>query len=231
MAGSKSVREHGFIRMRPKRFMFEVVELYRKAKHPLFPSNRIHRGRKRTISGVSEDLLAAFLDSHLKVYDEILVDQPISFPDSKTTNYLDIALLRRSTLAHVVDVKTDLGHQRKKKDALRFYNDESDFIKRIRGKEGWITRGNERRRIKVARSCLYHLVIISGRNITERELAQWLEIGTARKYAPYVSTYVLSGLSLNSFHPNQLVDASSNDLSLLDIRSNTFLDLLRNLKR
>jgi predicted Rdx family selenoprotein len=184
------------------------------------------------ISGVCEDLLAAFLDSHLNAYDEILVDQPISFFDSKeTTNYPDIALLRRSTLADIVDVKTDLGHQRKKKDALRFYNDESDFIKRIRGKEGSITKGNERRRIKVARNCLYHLVIISGRNITERELGQWLEIGTARKYAPYVSTYVLSGLSPNSFHPNELADATSNDLSLLDIRSNAFLDLLRKLKR
>ena len=100
-------------KMTPQEFMRKVIELYHLSRIPQYYHPQVRRGRSHSVAGRTEDLVAAFLGFNLIQQCEIRVDQPITVKETGQIVYPDIALLESGQLKQVLDVKMDLGWNRR----------------------------------------------------------------------------------------------------------------------
>jgi hypothetical protein len=184
-------------KMMPRDFMIKVRELYQQAKIPKYYHPKIHRGRSHSISAIAEDLVAAFIAFNLCEDFDIYVDQPITVVDQKTTIYPDISIITHNMLLNIIDVKMDLGWKRDQLAAM--CSQHSNLVNNIRSKKGKMKDGITKKTssISIGKDCRYHILIISGCNITKKQLIEQREL--SKNYEPDVYCHVLSG----GEHPNE----------------------------
>jgi hypothetical protein len=183
-------------KMTPLEFMKIVRGHYQEAKLPRYYHPKVRRGRSHSLAYIAEDLVAVFIAFNLKEDLEIYVDQPITVIGHKKRSYPDISIFKENKLTNIIDVKLDLGWIRDKLSEICEKN--SISIKAIRNKEGKLKDGitGETKTISITEGCKYHILIVSGCNITEKKLEE--QINQVIKYQSEVSCYVLSGKE----HPN-----------------------------
>lgn len=210
-------------RMTPRELMRKVIELYHVARIPQYYHPNVRRGRSHSVAGRVEDLVAAFLAFNLAVDCEIRVDQPISLVGARAVIYPDIALLVNGELKHIIDVKMDLGWNRRGLPA--FCQEKLEMIQKVRGAEATLKDGvtKTQQDIRISSNCSYHILIISGLNISEVTLKESLD--KARDYEPVVLTYVLS----DGVHPNTYGSEEHELLEKLQIHEDAFARLFDNL--
>ena len=211
-------------KMTPEAFIGKVIELYQLARIPQYFHPKVRRGRSHPIPGKVEDLVAAFLGFNLISDCDIYVDQPLRLTNLKKTIYPDIALIKRDQLEQIVDVKMDLGWNRY--GLGEFCREKSSLVKQLRKSSGTLTDGitKEKRNFQVAPNCRYHILIISGENISDSQLESSLKM--AKQYEPETFTYLLSqGVS-----PNQYGITSEQLLGDLKIFDDSFEQFFQNLK-
>jgi hypothetical protein len=106
-------RRLAFVKSPTKEFVCTIINLYKKAEETLYKHPDIKRGRSRTISGQAEDYCAQYLAVHLNKKYIYLIDQPVRVLGK--TIYPDIVMLDKdNTIVSLMDVKMDLGWNRKK---------------------------------------------------------------------------------------------------------------------
>ncbi|MCR8666229.1 hypothetical protein NO995_00900 [Aestuariibaculum sp. M13] len=162
----------------------------------------IRRGMAHKISGYCEDLFALYIAQHINRHDyQYYVDKVISTKfegDKKSTSFKpDLAIINeQNVLTHYFDLKTNLGWNRHLKDYLTKKN---EFITNLKAKgEAWITSKKEwlaledkegkeiefnRRfplpdyqKITISDSLKYHMVVIFGGNINEKDMVKNMDI-------------------------------------------------------
>jgi hypothetical protein len=182
--------------MTPEEFIKRVRGLYQEAKLPRYYHPEIHRGRSHSIASITEDLVAAFIAFNLTKKYTIYIDQPITIHAINKTVYPDIAICQDGEIMNIIDVKMDLGWIRNGLESICKEN--NMFLKSIRNKDGNIKDGINkiRKSVIISRNLKYYMLIVSGCNITIRNLEEQIE--KAKKYEPDVLCYVLSG----GEHPN-----------------------------
>jgi len=205
--------------------MRKVIELYQLARIPNFYHPRIRRGRSHSISGKVEDLMAIFLGFNLPESFEMYVDQPIRLVEIEKTIYPDITLIKDGEITNFLDVKTDLAFNR---DGLPVFCDDKQKLM-IRVRKGIQARWRDgitkkESYIRVSRKCSYHILIISGKNISQAKLNSVLD--DAKVYEPDVTVYVLSG----GVHPNEYGSAQEQILGKLKINHDAFDNLFGRLQ-
>jgi hypothetical protein len=118
------------------------------------------------------------------------VDQPLNY--SKSQFCPDIALIERRNglpciVRHLFDVKTDLGWKR---DGLYdFCAKQDQKLRKFEGLELSMTDGTAKQRntIKAAERLQYHVVILSGKNISPEKLSRQLaKVATLDRVHAYV---------------------------------------------
>lgn len=176
--------------MEPPELFRQLVYLYVNARRPAYYHPRIRRGRSHAVSSQVEDLFSYFLSINLIGDISYRVDQPLNHGKSQFCP--DIALVERchcqpSIVRHLFDVKTDLGWNR---DGLyAFCAQQDEMIRNFQGLELSVTDGTtkERTTVKAAERLQYHVVILSGKNISTDKLSgQLAKVATLDRVHAYV---------------------------------------------
>jgi len=211
------------LKMSPKEFMFKVIELYVKARSPAFYHPKIKRGRSHAISGLVEDLLAAFLAFNLTGDYDLYVDQPIILGNSEISSvYPDITLVKGDSIVNLIDVKMDLGWIRR--GFIEFCEERDRLIDKIKGKEGKIKDGitKEQKELSFSENLEYHVVLVSELNISPKQLEK-NKNGVSG--LSNVKVYFLSG----GIHPNTYNISIDEILGRMKIKESEFQELIHSL--
>jgi hypothetical protein len=182
--------------MTPEEFLLKVVRLYQDARISRYIDAKIRRGRSHSISSIAEDLFASYLLSADKTIDFILVDQPVHVPDTKTTFYPDITIVRNSQITAFLDLKMDLGWKRR--GLVDLCRKDQALMQAIRGSECIFKDGEtkERKSYPISDSAVYDIVVVSGENIAQKLLDD--QLAEAGQYAEDVMIHILT----TNEHPN-----------------------------
>ncbi len=217
-----------FLKMTPKLFMRKVIELYRKARIPHFFHPKIKRGKSRSISGLSEDLLAFFLSVNLIGDYDFFVDQQITLEGESNSIRPDVILCKDKKIDNIIDVKTDLGWKRDKFGD--FCIELNEKVQERKSKKVSVRLlketglESEKTEIETTKNLSYHIVIISDRNISEDQLKRNLEkINDAK--LENIDVYILS----SKIHPNHYGMTVDKVLDAMVINNTEFIRLLENL--
>ena len=171
--------------MEPRELFRQLVYLYANARKPSFYHPRLSRGRSHSVSSQVEDLFAYFLSLNFVGEINYLIDQPLNH--GKNQLCPDITLVEQGVVCHLFDVKTDLGWNR---DGLSaFCAKQSDRLRDFDGIELSATDGMTKKKytIKSDGNLQYHVVIISGLNISSEKLSkQLIEVEKLDKVHVYV---------------------------------------------
>ena len=154
----------------------------------------------------------------------MFVDQPISLTWTRKTAYPDIALVSAGEeLRQVIDVKMDFGWNRD--GMLEFCQGKSPLVHALRGSRVRLKEGITKKPLEllVSPKCSYHLVIVSGENISETKLQ--FALSTAKQFEPEIVTYLLS----DGIHPNHYELGEEEVVGKLDIKDDAFELLVNNL--
>jgi hypothetical protein len=203
----------------PESFINEIVEAYKQARKAKVDNARITRGRSHSISSYVEDLFANFLAENLGKY-EFFIDQPVSVKGRRNAIYPDVAIVSDGKIVNLVDLKMDLGWNRK--GFIQFCKDKETLITDIRGKSCKIKDGitKKSRDLEIDSNLKYHVVIVNDGNITKEQMKQNIE-GT--KGLDNVCVYLLSAEQ----HPNTYEEEK---LKNIKIKTDQFDKLMNNLK-
>lgn len=210
------------------KFVATIVKLYHDARKPYFPNPDLLRGEGRSISSIVEDLFAKYTLEATNRRFKILINQPLSyFVHSHRYNIKpDLTLIQGDKIVCLVDLKTDIGYNRK-----GFFSQckhKNNSILRIRGKNlsgqkliGYKKNPFELRAIK---GLVYHTVIISGENISRKRMETIkFRFKTLKASALYVLTINL--------HPNQSTMTVNETMSKINIVNSEFSKFLSKIKR
>lgn len=204
-------------------FILGIIKLYQKARKVNVPSNKIHRGRSRSVSSEAEDLFAFFLSKKIKC-DSLYVDQPISVAGYKSQFYPDIVIVKNNIITTFCDLKMDLGWKRDELSSLA--KRQSIFLKNIRGMECKVINGvtKEEKKFKISRNISYYFIIISDRNINKKLLKQHQD--SINKLGNRIKLFILtSGQSLNAYGYTP-----SNLIKEIEINESSFESLLKSVR-
>ncbi len=204
--------------MTGEEFIKKIECLYKEARKPKYGDQRIKRGRNHSIASQVEDLLASFVLEKLPPQGfELWVDYPISYTSpSKTSNsgrpkqkttYPDIAVVenRESTpyIPHMIDVKMDLGWKRDLKDYLNSTMTTIDELRsatdtKYKGIDAAYQKGKETNPVQVSDQLIWHIVVISDRNIHSTQLESNKNLVCNPSYLGKINLYIFS----EGIHPN-----------------------------
>ncbi len=214
--------------MTPDEFFRKIVELYFQSRITKFYSPRIKRGRSASISSDLEDLTAFFLQQNLSRERSFFVDQPMRFgrrPNGKIqTRYPDIVIQENDgEIAHLVDVKTDMGWNRN--GLYEFCNNWNEIIDKVKGAETQFKEGDTKKWVSGVFSgdLTYHIVVITKENngkTIERQIADV----KARAFEN-VRVYFLS----EGWHPNSYDKSIEEVMDLIRIDMSEFERLIKNI--
>lgn len=151
-------------------FIKTLTKLYEKQWEPWGHNGIITRGRRRSLSGTSEEVFAEFLARNDNTIDHIYVDQaitPSAQKDGKSTNqggqvYPDLTIVKNGKVVGFIDVKTDMGYKRTG-IAQMCSNHDRDLLRLKSGQVKLKSKGSEIF-LNVSRSAKYHTIIISSEN-------------------------------------------------------------------
>ncbi|WBM75335.1 hypothetical protein [Saprospira grandis] len=193
--------------MTNQEFIDKIIAEYKKARNLIHTDGgyRITRGLSHSISGSAEDLFALFIAQQLD--DESLhfiVDKTTTIRFSrhkKSTSFRpDLMILKENVLTNYFDLKTDLGWKR---DLSKYLEAKNTLIKNLIHKKNsdfWIN-WESKQTIKASKDLKYQIVVLSGKNISEKQLAANIEKAAS---LPYVEMYILTdGQHLNYYHDNE----------------------------
>lgn len=208
--------------MNEKEFLTKVIELYHKARKPLFANSKIRRGRSHSVSSDVEDLFAAFLIDKIKC-DLLYVDQPISIEGYKAQIYPDIVVVKNKQLTTLCDVKMDLGWKRK--ELYNFGKRHASLLLKVRGKKCKVRDGVTKKDVyyKIAKNASLNIVIISNQNISPAILADHLE--KIKPFSKIVRVFILT----KGEHPNTYGISIQKLLKKIVIDKEAFSELIRKL--
>ena len=163
---------------------FALIEEQQKKSHDLLVDKgdyNIVRGMAHVAAGFVEDLFAVYMAN--KIGDKrihYLVDKVISFNEEGSTKAksfkpdLFASSTRGEYMTHYFDVKTNLGWNR---DIETYLKEKNEFVKSIRGKNGWIHfNGDKPWELQFDPNLKYQIVVIWGGNVNEDLLEKNMEI-------------------------------------------------------
>lgn len=213
--------------MKPDKFLENIVIEYRKARIPIVKNKKINRGRSRSISSISEDLFANYLISNDKKIDQIYVDQSIYIKKLQKAIYPDIVIVRNNTITSLLDLKMDLGWNRK--GLVDLCKKHGRTVKKARGTVCKISeRATENStELQISETINYGIVIISKRNSGSALNEQIME---AKEIQPDINVYLLCRNDRK--HPNDYDKKISPKklVKLLDPDIDSFNLIFRNLQ-
>lgn len=200
-------------KMTPEELFRQLVYCYVNARKPAFYHPKIARGRSHTVSSKLEDLFAYFLSLNLTEDYQFLVDQPLNY--GRKQLYPDISLIQESVVRHMFDVKTDLGWKRN--EFPQFCKDQQEKLAQFVGQQLSATDGVRKKKFKIRafNPLNYHIVIISGQNISRSSLDDNLSQVSS---LPNVHVYVL----FPEQHPNHYGDDIEDFIERVKVNTDDF---------
>jgi hypothetical protein len=181
-----------------------IIDCYKSARNVRLPNNivesRLRRGRSHTISGETEDLFAYFISGVIPDLDKIVIDQPVSYRllDKKKTIYPDISLIKSRKIIGFLDMKMDLGRNRY--GIIEHSNRLCEIVNDTRGREVKFQDGitGEVDNVLVADDIIYRVIVVSSKNITQKDLTSQLSDLAEQMDNSKVRWYFLTATA----HPN-----------------------------
>ncbi|UTI88045.1 hypothetical protein [Mammaliicoccus sciuri] len=149
---------------------------------------------------------------------QIFIDQPLSMNDkSLSTRYLDLLICEDNVIKNILEVKMDLGYQRK--DFINYCLKKEKWISNIVGKQCVLSRKREDRiPMNIADDIKFHVVIYSENNGPKRFDEEIMPI--IKETCPHIEVYVLTsgqhpnladidleGININKYEFERLVNA------------------------
>lgn len=185
--------------MTPYSFIARVVRLYQKARIARGKDERIRRGRSRAISSEVEDLFARYILANDPAIETIYVDQPLSYNGRECSFYPDIVVVKKGVICAFFDLKTDLGWQRDGLPDLCRRHMKTLTLVRGHKVKLWEAADEDKapRFLKVAQRARYGVVIVSGTNVDQKNLAR--DRVKVSRHEPDVCVHVLTA----GHHPNR----------------------------
>lgn len=171
-------------RSRLGNFLKDVKKEYEQARDVYIgerKTSRVHRGRRRIVASITEDLFAKYLVREFKKdHIHIFVDQPITLEGGKKQTYypdLVICKYKRKNkiyeILFMIDLKMNIGWIRKK---FKKYMKKSEEIckkmkraKRLKGKVDIGEEDKEKIEFCINKKAHYDVVIVSSRNSGNKE--------------------------------------------------------------
>ncbi|MBK6902263.1 MAG: hypothetical protein IPH04_05435 [Saprospirales bacterium] len=203
--------------MTDEEFIKKIECLYKEARKPKYGDQRIKRGRNHSIASQVEDLLASFVLEKLPPQGfELWVDYPISYTSpSKTSNSgrpkqktLPGCCCRRKQRVHALYPtydrrKMDLGWKRDLKDYLELTMTTIDELRSVtdtkyKGADAAYQKGKETNPVQVSDQLIWHIVVISDRNIHSTQLESNKNLVCNPSYLGKINLYIFS----EGIHPN-----------------------------
>ena len=221
--------------MTPEETMSLMVDAYDSARRfdhiPYRSRQRLIRGKARSSSGMSEDIVAAFVADCDRTIDCIQVAKditPLLPSDAPHRRFEgDIVVIRKDQIDAIIDVKTDSGHYRR---ALgRLAEDHAETARRCAGHYCTITDNQPGSatpiRYRLADDLTYDIVLMSGENTTASLLARGRE-----EVAPFAERSQLFVLSSGA-HPNNYEFSPSETMQQMHIHHEEFHLLKKRVRR
>ncbi len=206
------------------KYIMEISKLYLKARDTVCSHKRILRGESHSISSQSEDLFALLLASYLK--EELLyVNQQLSIVDESgccvCKSKPDVLIMKDDIALNFIDLKMDLGYNRKKFADFCIQKQE---IMKIIHEQSFKTKNGKTKEVLhgvIDKKCKYHIPVITDCNIDKKNLQ--IIIDTVENLE-FVEIYFLtSGKHLNNYDADMLDGVEINYLEFKRL-----LDNLRN---
>jgi len=195
--------------MTQKEFIEAIIAIYKKARHVALPAglltpDKIRRGRNHSVSGLMEDLVAYFLLRNFPTIDKITIDQPLTIrhPGKKTrVIYPDLLLIQKDVIKAVLDIKTDIGRNRK--ELVNIVVKSSQTIEELRGKVLSYNDGITKQSFEVTGDAHLQgfIVVISKLNINSLLVEKHIAEIEARKQLMHSRLYFLT----DGIHPNHAI--------------------------
>ncbi len=214
--------------MTERQFITQIIRLYRKARQPFFPDGTIKRAEGRSISSLSEDLLAKYLADATRHKFLIRINQPLFCAQLSSPNKLkpDLSIIRGNQIVAFVDVKTDLGYKR---DEFFYQSRNKDrLIIRLRGRS---ISGKQLKRDKktelnlsISKHIKYHIVLISSKNISKE---RFRVIKSKFEKLKASTLYIFT----ENNHPNQPELSFRQTCSAVRLRRRDFTTLVKNINQ
>jgi len=158
--------------MTPDEFSEKLVSAYQRARQPLYPNGKLHRGESRSVSSEIEDLLACYLAENLPLIDGIRINQPMSIviDGKRKTIKPDLAVIKNDSIRALVDLKMDLGYKRRPDEIKTMFNKASCLIEAMRDQQAsyWNRElaANYRQTVHVSHDVAYIFLVVSDQNIS-----------------------------------------------------------------
>ena len=202
--------------MTEKKFVAQIIRLYKKAKRPYFPDKHITRAEGRPIPSIIEDLLAKYLAEATRhkyeiIINKLLICNDIVFPNKIKT---DLTFVQNGKIIAFVDVKTELGYKRK--EFVQHSRVKDRLVLRLRGKQIFSSQ------LSISKNIRYHIVLISSKNIPIPLMAP---IEKKFKRLKASTLYILT----RTKHPNQRKLDVQQTMSAVSIEEREFRMLVTNI--
>jgi len=185
--------------MTPSKFIESLVKAYRNAKVPLQWHPKLSRGESRSIASEAEDRFAYYLIERLKIIDHIFINQTLTSLLNGREERInpDLVICRGDEIRMLIDLKMDLGYQRKEfSDSMKKIE---KLVKKLRGQKFslWKKVGYVRERLEKTLSinAKYVFVVISDKNIDSKQFES-IEM-LASKFNNTELFVLLRGIHLN----------------------------------
>lgn len=203
-----------------EKYIVKISEFYLEARNIIQPHNRISRGESHTISSQSEDLFAILLASFLKE-ETLYVNQQLTILDESghrlCTSKPDVLIMKDNVALHFIDLKMDLGYNRKK--FADFCVQKNELMSMIH-EQCFRTKNGKTKEIlngKIDTKCKYHIPVITDCNIDQNniqtiidtvEKLDFVELYflTTGKHLNNYDTDMLEGVQLNYLQFQRLID-------------------------
>jgi hypothetical protein len=208
--------------MNEKEFLTKVIKQYHQARKPVFPNSKIRRGRSHSVSSAVEDLFALYLTDHIDC-DLIYIDQPLSIEGHKVQIYPDIAIVKKSKITAMCDIKMDLGWKRN--ELYDFCKRHAALLAKVRGKKCKIRDGQTKEDLfyRISTTASLNIVIISDQNISSKILNDHLI--KIKPFQKLVRVFILT----KGEHPNTYGITTQELLKEILINKDVFNSLIKKL--
>lgn len=190
--------------MKPKDLVSNIRQAYIKARNPIVDQSNIKRGTSRTISSITEDLVAEYVASKINKKFEVWVDPQIIVKDLKNSSGKksllfrpDISIFNISSkkIVKIFDIKMDLGYKRN--EFIDLAKKRKNQLKKIVNHTGSCSlRENER--LYFDKNLLWDYIIISKGNMSKNQYEK-IETYFNKNNLGALFSFVLNG-HLNSYN-------------------------------
>jgi hypothetical protein len=180
----------------PDRFIESLVDAYRAARLPVQPHPKLSRGESRAIASEAEDRFAYYLIDRLKNVGHIFINQTITSVSNGAKKRIkpDLVICHGEEIRVLIDLKTDLGYQRRQfSDSMKKVD---ELISKIRGQKIslWkkVGEGRERLERTLSKSAKYVLVVVSDQNINKKQAPNSTTRHYLFCYAEYIPMFTVN---------------------------------------